>query len=322
MGKTHAEGGSMWTDGSLRPEGYNELHWVNAPSLRDPFLELIHPQPDETGVDFGCGTGAVLEHFAPFVQRAIGVDLSKEMLAKVNIAKHPNVELHVADATKGTDLAPSIADFVTARMMLHDLPDPRHAIHEAWSLVKPGGLFVAAEFVTNNCLPGANDRAVKYNGRREGSSLVPPGLFSEPTVAMLGLHRQLFALKHEPDRHLWTGSDFLRVVSGALPGAQEVSLHYGVAPDNSVDNWLGKSGFGHEAKQAGIALCLEADAEVREEANMKVTVRGERVDDVDVKRIADSYDSSTTESREMMKVDVLIPRAFAFVAVSKALEAS
>ena len=100
-------------------------------------------------LDIGTGTGRMLEVFAPFCDRAIGVDLSLEMLtvARVNLAKAGlgNCSVGRGDMYKLPQASAS-ADAVIFHQVLHYAEEPGAAISEAARVLAPGGLIAIADF--------------------------------------------------------------------------------------------------------------------------------------------------------------------------------
>lgn len=309
---------NIWLDESQRPREYAGLDWVTARSLLQPVLELAEPKPTDVMVDIGTGTGAILLYLAPYVGTAVGVDYSEAMLKQVDSSASPNVKLLRADARDATPLASHSADIVTTRMMLHDLADPEGATREAWRIVKPGGKFIATEFVVDMPEPQAIQLTDSFESGSVHSSLLPPEFFCQPSKELMQLHRQLFTLKNEPTRHLWEGKEFRDLIARVLcEGASAVELYFSVTPFNSVANWLGKSGFGLEVKQLGLVMCIGADDEVKEEQGLVVTVDGSPIELRDHLNLLEEYSGADTVTRETMNVDVKINRAFANVVASK-----
>lgn len=115
--------------------------------------DLVGERPFQTMVDLGTGTGRLLELFAPYYQRASGIDMSREMLtvARANLEQagitHAQVRL-------GDVYAPPVdrdsADLVTIHQVLHYLDDPALAIHEAARLLRPSGRLLIVDFATHS----------------------------------------------------------------------------------------------------------------------------------------------------------------------------
>jgi ArsR family transcriptional regulator len=101
--------------------------------------------------DLGCGTGAVSEVLAPFVERVIGVDGSRTMLAAARrrLADRKNVELRhgeleelpVADGELGAALLV---------LTLHHAPEPSAVLAETARAIAPGGRIVVVDMLPHD----------------------------------------------------------------------------------------------------------------------------------------------------------------------------
>jgi ArsR family transcriptional regulator len=100
-------------------------------------------------VDLGTGTGRMLELFAPRAARALGFDLSRDMLAYARM-KLDRAGLAHAQARHGdlynVPLGDGAADAVILHQVLHFLDDPAAAIAEAARLLAPGGRLLVVDF--------------------------------------------------------------------------------------------------------------------------------------------------------------------------------
>lgn len=90
-------------------------------------------------LEAGCGTGLVLNRMAPYVRRAVGVDLSGGMLARarargLTVAQGSVLALPVASAS---------FDVVCCFKVLAHVEDIRSAMAELGRVVRPGGHLVA-----------------------------------------------------------------------------------------------------------------------------------------------------------------------------------
>jgi len=103
-----------------------------------------HPLPRPvTHLDFACGTGRLLEHFASRVSAATGVDVSGSMLA-VARAVAPQAELIEADLTQADVLGERRFGLVTAfRFFPNAEPELRRAVLAVLRRhLAPGGLLI------------------------------------------------------------------------------------------------------------------------------------------------------------------------------------
>ncbi len=100
-------------------------------------------------VDLGAGTGRMLTLLGERAERAIGLDLSQQMLniARVNVSEAGlgACELRHGDIF-ATGLPAGSADLVTVHQVLHYLGDPIAAVTEAARLVAPGGRLLIIDF--------------------------------------------------------------------------------------------------------------------------------------------------------------------------------
>ena len=79
--------------------------------------------------DLGCGTGKVSEWLAPFAERIIAVDASKEMLkaAREHLAGQRHVELRQGSLEK-LPIEDGELDVALMMLVLHHLPEPRRVL--------------------------------------------------------------------------------------------------------------------------------------------------------------------------------------------------
>ena len=100
-------------------------------------------------VDLGTGSGRMLTLFGGRVEKAIGLDLSQQMLniarAQVADAGLTACELRHGDIF-ATRLPGQSADLVIVHQVLHYLSDPSAAVAEAARLVAPGGKLLIVDF--------------------------------------------------------------------------------------------------------------------------------------------------------------------------------
>ena len=111
--------------------------------------EALGEGPFALIVDLGTGTGRMLELFAPRASRALGFDLSHDMIAYAR-AKLEHAGLAHAQARHGdlynVPLPDGAADAVILHQVLHFLDDPATAISEAARLLRPGGKLLVVDF--------------------------------------------------------------------------------------------------------------------------------------------------------------------------------
>lgn len=138
----------------------NASEWGSIRSLHAPdrevenaIVRLLSDQPIRQLLDAGTGTGRMLELLAPHVRRAVGVDVSAEMLAiardklmrgnlahcQVRLADTYRLPFEAGDETNGFDA-------VVFHQVLHYLDDPAAAVLEGARVMRAGGRLLIADF--------------------------------------------------------------------------------------------------------------------------------------------------------------------------------
>jgi len=134
----------------------NAAEWERIRALHAPekdveqaILSVLMAQPIDSLLDAGTGTGRMLELLSPHVKRAVGVDVSPEMLAiardrllRENLS---HAQVRLAD-TYRLPFAPASFDAVLFHQVLHYLDDPGSAVAEAARVMRAGGRLVIADF--------------------------------------------------------------------------------------------------------------------------------------------------------------------------------
>ena len=128
---------------------------------------VVLRQPVESLLDIGTGTGRVLELVAPEVESAIGIDLSREMLA---VARHNldkdglrHCQVRHADMYQ-LPFAQERFDAVTLHMVLHYSERPAQVLAEAARVLRPGGRVVIVDFAPHGMTALLDQHAHRWPG--------------------------------------------------------------------------------------------------------------------------------------------------------------
>jgi len=136
----------------------NAPEWERIRALHAPekdveaaIVKLMTARPIQTLLDAGTGTGRMLELLAPHARRAVGVDVSPDMLA---IARDrllrediKNAQVRLADTYRlPFDGDRDVFDAILFHQVLHYLDDPGAAVAEAARVMAPGGRLLIADF--------------------------------------------------------------------------------------------------------------------------------------------------------------------------------
>ena len=111
----------------------------------------------ENFLDAGTGTGRMLELIAPHAKRAVGIDVSPDMLAiardRLLRADIHNAQVRLGDTYRLPFLngaAGNGFDVVLFHQVLHYLDDPGAAVAEAARVMAPGGRLLVADFTPHH----------------------------------------------------------------------------------------------------------------------------------------------------------------------------
>ncbi|QMS90421.1 methyltransferase domain-containing protein [Nostoc edaphicum CCNP1411] len=106
----------------------------------EDLLQLLNPQPGESILDLGCGTGQLTEKIAQSQAEVMGVDYASAMIEKAR-ENYPHLRFEVADARNFQVNKP--LDAVFSNAVLHWVKEADQAIASIHQSLKPGGRFVA-----------------------------------------------------------------------------------------------------------------------------------------------------------------------------------
>lgn len=123
--------------------------YVSDADVEAAILAAAGPGPFGTLIDLGTGAGRMLNLLAPHAEKALGLDLSQQMLniarSRVAQAGLTGCELRHGDIF-GTGLPGESGDLVVVHQVLHYLGDPATACKEAARLVAQGGRLLIVDF--------------------------------------------------------------------------------------------------------------------------------------------------------------------------------
>lgn len=142
----------------------NASEWGRIRSLHAPEREVeaavlrqLSGEPIQQLLDAGTGTGRMLELLAPLSKRAVGVDVSPEMLAiardKLMRGSLPHCQVRLADTYRLPFEAGSTDagfDVVLFHQVLHYLDDPAAAVQEGARVLRRGGRLLIADFAQHD----------------------------------------------------------------------------------------------------------------------------------------------------------------------------
>ena len=136
-------------------EGWDKIRSLHIAedAVETALRDLFPPAGMKDFLDIGTGTGRILELFGPRVERGVGIDMSREMLAvaRANLQKADlrNCQIRQGDMYQ-LPFSDESFDGVVIHQVLHFAEDPAEAIAEAGRALRPGGKLVVVDFAPHN----------------------------------------------------------------------------------------------------------------------------------------------------------------------------
>lgn len=122
-----------------KPELYDDkMAFVSGYGME--VVNLLQPKEGERIIDLGCGTGDLTYEISRSGAEVTGIDLSEPMIVKAR-TKYPQLHFEVGDAEQLQVANPVNAVFSNAA--LHWMKDAAQVVQSVWSVLEPGGRFVA-----------------------------------------------------------------------------------------------------------------------------------------------------------------------------------
>ncbi len=124
------------------------LH-VSEAAVEAAIKEMLGTRPIQHALDMGTGTGRILLLLAELAEKAIGIDINREMLAiaRTNLEGAGLTNFHVRQGeVQNIPLADHSVDMVTIHQVLHYLDNPAAALREAARILMPNGRLLIADF--------------------------------------------------------------------------------------------------------------------------------------------------------------------------------
>jgi len=126
-----------------RSKQYNSTNWVKNTSFMDAFLSLLPQYNFQNILEIGIGTGVVALEMINRVQKITGIDISQEMIDKIN---HDGITPIVANA-HNLPFEDESFELIYMRNVIHYIDDPKKVFSEIYRCLKPGGQFLFSQVV-------------------------------------------------------------------------------------------------------------------------------------------------------------------------------
>lgn len=176
---------------AARWDKIRSLH-VDDREVERKLLDLLPRQGIGDLLDIGTGTGRMLELFAERVSHAVGIDLSREMLAvaRTNLdrADRRNCLVRQGDMYQ-LPMPDQSFDAAIVHQVLHYAEEPGEVIEEAGRVLRPGGRLVVIDFAPHeleNLRSEHAHRRLGFNDAEIADWCRAAGLDPAPVIALKG----------------------------------------------------------------------------------------------------------------------------------------
>lgn len=146
--------------------------------LRDWALAALAPQPGETCVDVGSGTGAEVRRLAGLVGasgQAVGVEPHGGLRAIAEERSQGSGARYVDGAAGALPFADGSVDVIRCERVFQHLPDPEAAVREFVRVLRPGGRVVVIDSDWGSVVqtPGDPELVARLQAYRNGQTPNP-----------------------------------------------------------------------------------------------------------------------------------------------------
>lgn len=137
----------------------------NVASIAKSVLDSITLDRSMHIVDFGSGTGLLLEKIAPYVGRITAVDISQSMNLQLNEKRNRlDCEIEILEVDLEKTSVPLQVDGIVSSMTMHHVEDIEAMFGKFYSMVKAGGFIAIADLDTEDGSFHTEDTGVFHHG--------------------------------------------------------------------------------------------------------------------------------------------------------------
>lgn len=150
-----------------KAEGYEKdsRRVDNVGNIARRISESIEILPSMTILDFGSGTGLLLENMAPLVKKIVAVDVSTSMNGQLEKKRERlECELEIIEADLSVKSLDRKFDGIISSMTLHHVEDTARLLKTLYSMLHDGGFIALADLDTEDGSFHTEDTGVFHFG--------------------------------------------------------------------------------------------------------------------------------------------------------------
>lgn len=143
----------------------NKSRVDNVANIAKSVLDSITLNRSMHIVDFGSGTGLLLEKIAPYVGRITAVDISQSMNLQLHEKRNRlDCEIDILEVDLEKTSLPLQVDGIVSSMTMHHVKDIEAMFVKFYSMVKAGGFIAISDLDTEDGSFHTEDTGVFHNG--------------------------------------------------------------------------------------------------------------------------------------------------------------
>lgn len=137
----------------------------NVSNIAKALLDAVPLNADMEIMDFGSGTGLLLERIAPHVKKITAVDISQAMNKQLEAKRQQlDCELDMVEMDLEHSMMERQFDGIISSMTLHHIRDTEGMFKKFYQLLKPGGFIALADLDLEDGSFHEEDTGVHHSG--------------------------------------------------------------------------------------------------------------------------------------------------------------
>lgn len=143
----------------------NDDRVANVDNIANSILNKITCDKTMQIMDFGSGTGLLLERIAPYVKKIVAVDISKSMIQQLSEKRtRLDCELEIVEMDLSKSVLEQKFDGIISSMTMHHVENVQSMFEKFYSMLDVGGFIAIADLETEDGSFHTEDTGVFHLG--------------------------------------------------------------------------------------------------------------------------------------------------------------